>query len=81
MPDVATAYIVAASEAELVQRLVHRKTESHAALVRRAGTIREESRRIGEFKYVVVNSEGGIERAAQQLSAIVDAERLRTDRP
>lgn len=77
LPRVASAFIVAGSEAELVRRLVARGTESEAALVERAGTVREECARAGEFDYVVVNEEGGLERAAQRLAAIIDAERCR----
>lgn len=76
-----SAFIVAQSEAELVVRLVERKTDTGAALLTRVGTIREECARIGEFEYVVVNAAGGLERAAQQLAAIVEAERCRTRRP
>jgi guanylate kinase len=80
LPRVVTAFVVATSEAELVRRLVRRRTESDNALVKRAGTIREECTRMGEFQYVVVNEEGAVEAAARQLSAIIDAERCRTTR-
>eukprot|EP00892_Ulva_mutabilis_P011954 jgi/Ulvmu1/9130/UM005_0226.1 len=80
LPDTVSVYIVAASEAELVERLVRRKTEGLEGLATRAGTIKRECERIGEFQYVVVNEEGGAERAVRQLSAIVDAERCRPSR-
>lgn len=80
LPGAVSAYIVAASEAELVQRLVQRKTESLEALITRAGTIRRECERLDEFEYVIVNEEGGAERAVRQLAAIVDAERCRLGR-
>ena len=80
LPDAVSVYIVAASEAELVDRLVRRKTESLEGLITRAGTIKRECERIGEFEYVVVNAEGSADDAVRQLSAIVDAERCRPAR-
>lgn len=80
LPGVVSVYIVAASEAELVQRLIERKTESEEALIKRAGTIRQECSRMSEFQYVIVNEQGGLEQAAKRLSAIIDAERCRTGR-
>lgn len=80
LPGAVSVYIVAASEAELVERLVQRKTEGLQGLITRAGTIRRECERLDEFEYVVVNEEGGAERAVRQLAAIVDAERCRSVR-
>ena len=80
MPDCVTAFIAASSETELVRRLIRRKTDAPAELMKRAGTVREECRRMSEFQYVVVNGEGQMAAAARQLSAIIDAERCRTDR-
>ena len=77
LPRVASVFVVAGSEAELVRRLAARGTESEDALIRRAGTVRQECARASEFDYVVVNEEGGLERAAQRLAAIIDAERCR----
>jgi guanylate kinase len=80
LPGVASAYIVAASEGELVRRLVARKTETDEALIKRAGTIKAECERMHEFEYVVVNREGGLDEAAACLAAIIDAERARLAR-
>ena len=77
MPEAVTAFIAASSEAELVRRLVNRKTDDVEALVKRAGTVKEECRRMAEFDYVIVNEDGQMEAAAQRLSAILDAERCR----
>lgn len=77
LPRVVSGFLVAGSERELVRRLVARGTEDDAALVRRAGTIRAECREALSFDYIIVNEEGGVERAAQQLAAILDAERCR----
>jgi guanylate kinase len=77
MPDVVTAFIAASSEAELVHRLVQRKTEDAEALLQRASTAREEVKQMRDFDYVVVNRGGEMEAAAARLSAIIDAERCR----
>ena len=77
MPQTVTAFIAASSERELVERLVARKTDSTEEQVKRAGTIKEECGRMAEFDYVVVNGKGQMEAAAQQLSAIIDAERCK----
>lgn len=79
LPRVVSVYIVASSEAELVQRLLDRQTESREALVERVRTLKGECERIGEFEYVVVNETGSSDRAAAQLAAIVDAERCRVE--
>lgn len=81
LPGVVSVFIVAQSESELVTRLVERKTDAGEALLRRVGTMQAECARMGEFEYVVVNAEGGLETAARKLSAIVEAERARTGRP
>jgi hypothetical protein len=41
-------------------------------------TCREETQRINEFDYVVVNKDGQLDACVDHLCAIIDAERLRT---
>lgn len=77
MPRVVSIYVTASSEAELVQRLVSRKTETTEALIKRVRTLKDECKRMGEFEYVVVNKEGASDIAAAQMAAIIDAERCR----
>jgi guanylate kinase len=77
LPRVITVFVVASSEAELVRRLIQRKTETEDALIIRSGTIKKECERLDEFDYVVVNREGGLDEAARALSSILDAERCR----
>ena len=77
MPKVVSVYVAAGSEAELVQRLVGRKTETTEALIERVRTLKQECERMNEFEYVVVNKEGASDAAAAQMAAIVDAERCR----
>lgn len=77
MPRVVSVYVAAASEAELVQRLVRRKTETTEALIERVRTLKQECERISEFEYVIVNKAGASDAAAAQMAAIVDAGRCR----
>ena len=77
LPRVVSVYITASSEAELVHRLVARKTESVEALIERVRTLKVECERLSEFEYVIVNKTGASDVAAAQLASIVDAERCR----
>ena len=77
LQGVVSVFIVAQTEKELVERLVQRKTESVDSLVKRVSTVKEELGRMHEFEYVVVNAEGALDAAAEQLCAIIDATKCR----
>ncbi len=68
-------FLVPPSWAELVRRIQARGTESPEVLQRRLEIAKEEIRFIPHFHYLVVNDE--LERAVQQLEAIIVAERAR----
>ncbi|XP_002966691.2 guanylate kinase 2, chloroplastic/mitochondrial isoform X1 [Selaginella moellendorffii] len=70
-------YIVAESEFALVKRLIERKTESMEKLVVRVATARDELKRLEEFDYAVVNSDGQLERSVNAICGIIDAEKSR----
>uniref|UniRef100_A0A0E0GLP2 guanylate kinase n=1 Tax=Oryza nivara TaxID=4536 RepID=A0A0E0GLP2_ORYNI len=70
-------FLVAESEEALVKRLIHRKTETSDMLLVRVATAREEVKRMNNFDYVVVNSEGNLEGAVKQVESIIDAEKAR----
>ncbi|KAF6261417.1 P-loop containing nucleoside triphosphate hydrolase protein [Scenedesmus sp. NREL 46B-D3] len=78
MPGVVSVFIVAESEAQLVARLVSRKTEPMDKMMTRVRTARDETQHISNFDYVVVNREGQLDDCVAQLCAIIDAEKLRT---
>jgi guanylate kinase len=80
LPSAVFVFLAAESEAALVARLVSRKTEPADKLLLRVATAREETRRLSEFDYSVVNAQGQLERAVDDLCAIIDAERLRVSR-
>ncbi len=80
LPGVVSIFIAAESEAELVQRLVARKTESIETLAVRVDTARQEMQRMADFDYIVVNRDGKLDDTARQLGAIIDAAKLTTPR-
>ncbi|CAI0466519.1 unnamed protein product [Linum tenue] len=73
-------FLVAESEAKLVERLIDRKTESKEDLLVRIATAREEVRHVKSFDYVVVNSDGKLDEAVKLVESIIDAEKARVRR-
>lgn len=70
-------FLMAESEAKLVERLIDRKTETKEALLVRIATAREEVKHVRHFDYVVVNAEGKLESAVKLLDSIIDAEKAK----
>ncbi|KAG2727367.1 hypothetical protein I3843_01G149400 [Carya illinoinensis] len=70
-------FLVAESEAKMVERLVERRTESKEELLVRIATAREEVRHVRNFDYVVVNADGELERAVRLVEAIIDSEKAK----
>ncbi|GAQ84505.1 guanylate kinase [Klebsormidium nitens] len=70
-------FLAAESEAALVRRLVERKTESLEKVLLRLETAREESKRMADFDYVVVNADGQLDRTVDMIAAIIDVEKAR----
>lgn len=75
---VALVFMAPPSWPELKARLKKRKTESPEDVRKRLRTARREFAHIDLFQYIVVNE--CVERAADELAAILDAERLRLSR-
>ena len=78
-PEAVLIFLNTEDEAELVRRLEKRKTESPEDLKLRIATARQELKRIGEFDYVVVNSEGHLEDTVDAILAIIKAEHQRVN--
>jgi guanylate kinase len=76
VPDALLIFLMAPYE-ELIRRLKERKTESPKSLKRRIATAREEMKRLPEFDYVVVNRDGKLDEAVEQIMAIIAAEKCR----
>jgi guanylate kinase len=77
VPDALLIFLMAPSEEELIRRLKERKTESPENLKRRIALAREEMKRLSEFDYVVVNRDGKLDEAVEQIIAIITAEKCR----
>jgi guanylate kinase len=75
VPDALLIFLVTPSEEELIRRLKERKTESSEGLKRRIAMAREEMKRLPEFDYVVVNCDGKLDEAVEQIVAIITAEK------
>lgn len=77
VPEAVLIFLSAASEDELLMRLRRRRTDSEAQLQERIRMAQEEMQRMVEFDYVVVNREGALDEAVQQILAIIAAEHSR----
>jgi guanylate kinase len=77
-PDGLFVFIVPPSWAMLEERLRRRQSDAEADIQRRLQRAREEVRSYAEYQYVIVNDE--FARAAEELKAIIVAERRRSSR-
>ena len=77
-PETVMVFVLPPSGEVLKTRLAARKSESRERLLVRLRNARAELGEVGRYHYVVVNDD--MERAVDQVSAIIDAEGLRHDR-
>lgn len=77
-PDTVLIFVLPPSGEVLKSRLSGRKSESQERLLVRLRNARAELGEVGHYHYVVVNDD--LERAVDQVGAIIDAEGLRHDR-
>ena len=77
-PETVLIFVLPPSGEVLKTRLTGRKSESRERLLVRLRNARTELGEIGRYHYVVVNDD--LERAVDQVSAIIDAEGSRHDR-
>lgn len=78
-PEAILIFLVASSEGELEQRLRTRGSDSPEQLAERLVTAREEMGRLTEFDYVVVNPDGELDQAVDDVVAIIRAEHCRVE--
>ncbi|MFO7245181.1 MAG: guanylate kinase [Thermaerobacter sp.] len=78
LPDAVYVFILPPSLAELRRRITMRGTESDEARQQRLRSAREELRTVERYDYCIVNDD--VEQAADQLCAIITAEKLRVER-
>lgn len=77
VPEAVLIFLTAGEE-ELFGRLQARGTEDAEQLRKRMETCREEMSRVGEFDYVVVNSNCRLDDAVRKIAAIITAEKCCT---
>lgn len=77
-PDAVSVFIVPPSWAMLEERLRRRRSDAEADIQGRLQRAREEAKHYAEYQYVVVNDV--FARAAEELRAIILAERCRSAR-
>lgn len=78
-PEAVLIFLTTENESEMVTRLEARSSESPDELKLRIATARKELQRVHEFDYVVVNRDTELEKAVDQIEAIIEAEHLRVD--
>ena len=79
VPEALTIFVMPPSLAELRTRLSQRGTEDEATMQRRLQEASAELARLDEFDYRVVNRNGQPDAAAQDIAAIIAAEKCRTN--
>lgn len=77
-PETVLIFVLPPSGEVLKTRLMARKSEDRERLLVRLRNARAELGEVGHYHYVVVNDD--LDRAVNQVSAIIDAEGLRHDR-
>lgn len=79
--DTVSIFLLPESMLALKQRLRDRKTETPDVLLKRFRTACEELERVEEFDYAVFNEAGQLDKALQDIIAIVEAEHRKVKRP
>ncbi len=79
--DTVSIFLLPESMQALKQRLHDRKTEAPDVLLKRFRTACEELERVGEFDYAVFNEAGQLDKALEDIIAIVEAEHRKVNRP
>ncbi len=78
-PQAVLVFIIASSEQELEHRLRRRGYDSPEQLEERLVTAREEMERLPEFDYVIVNRDGELDQAVDDVIAVIRAEHCRVE--
>jgi guanylate kinase len=76
-PEAILIFLTTQNEEELVNRLKDRKSENPAELSLRIATARQELKRVNEFDYVIVNSDGCLDVTVDTVMSIITAEHQR----
>lgn len=76
-PEALLIFLTVQNEEEMVRRLERRQTESEKNLHDRIAIARSELKRVGEFDFLVVNHEGRLDEAVDDVMSIIRSEHLR----
>lgn len=79
VPEAVLIFLTASSEEELEQRLRARKSESPEQLKERMATAQAETAQLSDFDYFIVNRGGELDRAVDDVIAIIQAEHCRVE--
>lgn len=77
IPNAISIFLMSESETELERRLRERHSETDEGLNLRIATARQEMKRMAEFDYCVVNSEGAQDQSISQIISIMQAAHCR----
>ena len=80
MPEAIMIYVLPPDYETLLARIRGRGTETEDVIQKRMNQAKNEIRTFPSYDYVVINRDGGIERAAQDILSILYAEKMRTVR-
>lgn len=80
VPESIAVFLATPTLAEMEARLRKRNTESSADLELRLETAKKELEQVPLFDYLVMNAEGGVAQAAEDIRAIIRAEKSRIGR-
>lgn len=80
MPQAILIFVAAPSEAEMIRRLRERGGDTEEQVENRVATAREEMSHLEEFDYLVINRQGRLDEAVEQVQAILIAEHCRIKR-
>ena len=78
-PGAVFIFMLPGSFQELRERLAARMTESSPEMDLRLKTAEEEMKQVSKFDYRVINRDGDLARAVEEIDAIITAEKCRTD--
>lgn len=80
MPEAIMIYVLPPDYETLLARIRGRGTETEEVIQKRMNQAKNEIQTFPSYDYVVINRDGGIERAAQDILSILYAEKMRTVR-
>lgn len=78
MPEAIMIYVLPPDYETLLARIRGRGTETEEVIQKRMNQAKTEIRTFPRYDYVVINRDGGIDRAAQDILSILYAEKMRT---